>query len=443
MALIADKTRFVKPQVYFFSSYGQIPELKLESGTVSSQVKNHSRVDAPQKVVKFLPDQNKVVLANGKEYTYKALILAPGFHHKTENIKGLKEFEKDRGENNVFVHAIDDKHRLERNYYHGSNHFYGDMINYSPKFPYKGEGCDFYSFYYEHINRYDKLQGRSAKSSRIQYWTPNKKIFNFDYANEWTLDQCEKRGIDVNFGWEMIEVKTSSVQEKIAVFKNVDTGEIIERPFFTMAVNPESHPHKELIDGGLTNDIGLVDVNPHTLQHKKYENVFAFGDCIAGETTRTQYAAANQTPIIKHNVKQFLYGKELNAIYDGYTYFPLMLGQQQATGFSHYWNYEPHPLNHIIPAYGIFSRLYFSNLMRDAASNSDKYSGFKANVGPPYWKFNPTPYPLELNEYLIKQNVSFDSVRQFEPKNRLEAHHDDHHGSIGEGPMGAGKPTSH
>ena len=32
-------------------------------------------------------------LSNGREYTYKALVLATGFEHKAEFIEGLKEFE--------------------------------------------------------------------------------------------------------------------------------------------------------------------------------------------------------------------------------------------------------------------------------------------------------------------------------------------------------------
>lgn len=53
------------------------------------------------------PDQNKVKLSNGKEYTYKALVVATGFEHKPDFIEGLPEFEKDRGENNVYVHGLD------------------------------------------------------------------------------------------------------------------------------------------------------------------------------------------------------------------------------------------------------------------------------------------------------------------------------------------------
>jgi sulfide:quinone oxidoreductase len=46
-----------------------------------------------------------------------------------------------------------------------------------------------------------------------------------------------------------------------------------------------------LVDAGITNKEGVVDVNPHTLQHKRFENIFAFGDCIGINTTRTMNAA--------------------------------------------------------------------------------------------------------------------------------------------------------
>lgn len=155
MALVTDRSRFILPQVYFGASHAHIAELKLESGTVSAQIEQWSRMETFTKVAEYRPKENKLKLTNGKEFTYKALVLAPGFDHRSAHIEGLPEFEKDRGENNVFVHAIDHKERLSRNYYHGWNHTNGDMICYSPKFPYKGEGTDFYALYYEHFLRQD------------------------------------------------------------------------------------------------------------------------------------------------------------------------------------------------------------------------------------------------------------------------------------------------
>jgi len=105
------------------------------------------------------------------------------------------------------------------------------------------------------------------------------------------LDECHKRGIEVHFGWEMTKVHKSTIGEKIATFRHVDSGEVIERPFNHANINPPSLPHKELVEAGITDSTGLVDVNPYTLQHERFNNIFAFGDCIKGTTTRTLHAA--------------------------------------------------------------------------------------------------------------------------------------------------------
>lgn len=99
MALITDRSRFILPEVYFTVLNGHIKDLKLESATVSAQVEQWSRADTNVKVTKFSPNENKVKLSNGKEYTYKALVIATGFEHSSSHIEGLPDFEKDRGEN--------------------------------------------------------------------------------------------------------------------------------------------------------------------------------------------------------------------------------------------------------------------------------------------------------------------------------------------------------
>jgi len=145
-------------------------------------------------------------------------------------------------EDNVYVHMLDNKETIARNYYHGWNHQGNNMICYSPKAPYKGEGSDFWALYYESWLRQDQAQGRHALTSKIQYWTPNKEIFKFGYANEVALDECHKRGIEVMFGWELTKVHYSEVGEKIATFKNVDSGEVIESGFNHGNFNPPSKP---------------------------------------------------------------------------------------------------------------------------------------------------------------------------------------------------------
>ena len=105
----------------------------------------------------------------------------------------------------------------------------------------------------------------AAENARIQYWTPNKEIYKFPYANAVALEECAQRGIDVNFGWEMVSMKYNSIGEKVATFKNVDSGETIEKEFNAASINPPSKPQDFIVKSGLANSDGMIDVNKYTL----------------------------------------------------------------------------------------------------------------------------------------------------------------------------------
>ena len=86
----------------------------------------------------------------------------------------------------------------------------------------------------------------------MQSFTPNREIYKFPYANEFVLEECERRGIEVNFGLEMTAIRTSEKGVRTALFKNVDSGEVIEHDFHNMCINPPSRPYESLREGGLT-----------------------------------------------------------------------------------------------------------------------------------------------------------------------------------------------
>lgn len=206
-------------------------------------------------------------LSNGREYTYKALVIAPGLDHRDDMIPGLHDIMALPEEENCYVHIFDDKYRPSKNYYHGWNHRNGDMLCYSPAAPYKGEGTDFWALYYESFLRQDQINGLSSLSARICHYTPNKWIYKFPYANEVAMEECHKRGIDVNLGWELVRIAMNSVGEKVGTFKHVDTGATKDHPFTHVNINPTSVPHKELVDSGIAGKNGMVPVCPYTLQH--------------------------------------------------------------------------------------------------------------------------------------------------------------------------------
>ena len=52
----------------------------------------------------------------------------------------------------------------------------------------------------------------------------------------------------------------------------------------------------------LADPAGWVDVDPGTLRHKRYANVFALGDVTNTPNAKTAAAARKQAPVVAHNV---------------------------------------------------------------------------------------------------------------------------------------------
>lgn len=78
--------------------------------------------------------------------------------------------------------------------------------------------------------------------------------------------------------------------------------------------------------GDLVNATGFVDVDKWTLQHVKYANVFALGDCSGSPNSKTAAAAAAQGQVVFKNLEALMEGKQLTETYDGYGSCPLVTG---------------------------------------------------------------------------------------------------------------------
>ncbi len=151
VALVTPQTKYLNSELYHMVNISAVKILAYETDSVAAQVNASSKI-VYTKVKQFKPDENKVVLDNGKEYTYRALVVQNGLEQKSEFIEGLKELE-DEHRSGVFVHLADSKFRIDKNHYHGWQHFHGDLIYYQPKRPMKDEGLNFFLFYYEHLLR--------------------------------------------------------------------------------------------------------------------------------------------------------------------------------------------------------------------------------------------------------------------------------------------------
>lgn len=76
----------------------------------------------------------------------------------------------------------------------------------------------------------------------------------------------------------------------------------------------------------LGDEEGWIDINPYTLQHVRYPNIFGIGDCTNLPTSKTGAAIRKQIPVVRENLLTFLQGQEVQATYNGYTSCPIVTG---------------------------------------------------------------------------------------------------------------------
>eukprot|EP00009_Paramoeba_aestuarina_P009162 CAMPEP_0201519356 /NCGR_PEP_ID=MMETSP0161_2-20130828/9930_1 /ASSEMBLY_ACC=CAM_ASM_000251 /TAXON_ID=180227 /ORGANISM="Neoparamoeba aestuarina, Strain SoJaBio B1-5/56/2" /LENGTH=373 /DNA_ID=CAMNT_0047917367 /DNA_START=290 /DNA_END=1411 /DNA_ORIENTATION=- len=266
----------------------------------------------------FNADENKVILEGGEEVSYDYLIVATGIQLNYENVKGLKEaieadFDKDKGACSVYQSRY-----VQGVYRKVDNLKQGDTAIFSqPNTPIKCGGAPQKIMYLTQ----DHLR-RKGLTANISFIIPQAKIFGVPYMAPILADLCKKRNIATQFGEVLVEVRG---EERIAVFKKGD--ELIEYKYDLLHTPPPMGPTNCLKGTSLVTASGFVDVDAKTLQHKKYSNVYALGDCSAAPTAKTAAAVTSQAPVVVHNLMATMNGKKPNAEYDGYTSCPIVTGK--------------------------------------------------------------------------------------------------------------------
>ena len=134
-------------------------------------------------------------------------------------------------------------------------------------------------------------------------------------------------GIGLNFGRTLVSVDGPGKQ---AVFRqtNADGSQQLITQDFDMlhAVPPQTAPDFIRVSP-LADAAGWVDVDPGTLRHKQFANVFALGDAANTANAKTAAAARKQAPVVAHNLLAARGAAKGEARYDGYGSCPLTVAR--------------------------------------------------------------------------------------------------------------------
>ncbi|HCY6212507.1 TPA: type II sulfide:quinone oxidoreductase Sqr [Staphylococcus aureus] len=268
-----------------------------------------------QAVSSFQPENNSVILGDNTVVYYDFLVVAPGLQINWSSIKGLKE---NIGKNGVCSNYSPDY--VNETWNQISNFKQGNAIFTHPNTPIKCGGAPMKIMYLaEDYFRKHKI----LSNANVIYATPKDALFDVGKYNKELERIVEERNITVNYNYNLVEIDGD---KKVATFEHIKAYDRKTISYDMLHVTPPMGPLDVVKESTLSDSEGWVDVNPTTLQHKSYSNVFALGDASNVPTSKTGAAIRKQAPIVANNLLQVMNNQMLTHHYDGYTSCPIVTG---------------------------------------------------------------------------------------------------------------------
>lgn len=263
----------------------------------------------------FNPDENQVKTSEGTIIHYKYLIVCPGLQLDWNKIEGL--------EGNVGKYGICSNYSYEHVEYTWEmiRSFQGGRAIFThPNSPVKCAGAPQKIMYLAE----EAFRNQGIRNdSEVIFKSANPTIFGVKkYAD--VLDEViEKKGIEADYKKDLIKIDGPN---RLATFKNLNTGEEETLDYDMIHAVPYMSAPDFIKSSPLSNEDGWVDVDPYTLQHNKYSNVFSLGDASSVPTSKTGAAIRKQAPVVVSHIKSMIKGGKSPRKYDGYTSCPLVTG---------------------------------------------------------------------------------------------------------------------
>lgn len=268
-----------------------------------------------ESIVEFRPDENCVLTDAGGTVRYDQLVVALGIQSDWNKIRGLQEsLGRDGVCSNYAYRYVDYTWDCIRNFRGGTALFT------MPNTAVKCGGAPQKIMYLadDHFRR-----AGVRDRTNVVFASAQGALFAVEKYRR-TLEQvAARKQIDLRFKHNLVEIRAAA---KEAVFERLDTREQVVIPYDLLHVTPPMSAPDVVKRSPLAGEAGWVEVDRFTLQHPRYPNVFALGDCSGLPTSKTGAAVRKQAPVVVENLLSVVEGNPPTARYDGYTSCPVVTG---------------------------------------------------------------------------------------------------------------------
>jgi sulfide:quinone oxidoreductase len=266
-------------------------------------------------VAAFEPEHDAVVLDGCRVVKYQQLIVCPGLKLDWHGIEGLPETLGRNGVTSNYRYDLAPYtwqlvQQLRK----------GKAIFTQPPMPIKCAGAPQKAMYLsaDHWRRAQVLGDVD-----IQFCNAGPVLFGVaDYVPA-LMEYVRSYGIGLNFGQTLVSVDGLAKKATFSQSGADGTKTLVTRDFDMLHVVPPQKAPDFIRVSPLADAAGWVDVDPGTLRHKKYANVFALGDAANTANAKTAAATRKQAPVVAHNLLTTRGAATGEARYDGYGSCPL------------------------------------------------------------------------------------------------------------------------
>lgn len=313
MAIIEPSTRHYYQPLWTLVGAGVFPKEQSERPESAFIPPRTDWVQEP--ITEFRPQDHCVVTSAGRTISYDQLVVALGIQIDWGKIRGLQEsIGRDGVCSNYAYRHVDYTWECLRTFRGGTALFT------MPNTAVKCGGAPQKIMYL--ADDYLRRAGLRDKA-RVVYATAQGTLFAVEKYRRTLEAVAHRKQIDMRFKHNLVEIRGASRE---AVFEHLDTHEQVTIPYDMLHVTPPMSAPDVIQRSPLANAAGWVEVDKFTLQHPRFANVFALGDCAGLPTSKTGAAIRKQAPVVVENLLSAAAGQPLAAHYDGYTSCPIVTG---------------------------------------------------------------------------------------------------------------------
>ena len=263
----------------------------------------------------FAPELDQIELADGSLVSYRQLVVCPGLQLDWTKIEGLGET---LGRNGVCSNYAADQADYTWECIRSLRG--GTALFTQPPMPIKCAGAPQKIMYLaaDHLRRADRL-----KDVQIEFCLAGDVLFGVPDFVPPLQRAVDDYGIKLNYRHRLVAVDGPAKKAIFSVPGPDGTTIEVVRSFDMMHVTPPQSAPAFIKASPLANDAGWIDVDPVTLRHARFDNVFGLGDAAGTSNAKTAAAVRLQAPVVVRNLLASIDGRSLDACYDGYGSCPL------------------------------------------------------------------------------------------------------------------------